>query len=206
MHKGLIVSLIAATLGLGLPVDAQAQEDDVLVRWGEEVSELERKEMALANEAAWRAEIAAAVASSLANLPDLALARRMADPARLDQLADGLNDLYGASREVLYYRFAPAFADWAVEPAGKASRELDRRLDRVSSLIINLDAPMAPLPDDLARLPLFRKLDLLSRSMETMRPKFKQIMRSKDIVDLNLLKDVHSEFRAVKEIVRSLRR
>ena len=121
MHKGLIVSLIAATLGLGLPVDAQAQEDDVLVRWGEEVSELERKEMALANEAAWRAEIAAAVASSLANLPDLALARRMADPARLDQLADGLNDLYGASREVLYYRFAPAFADWAVEPAGKAS-------------------------------------------------------------------------------------
>jgi hypothetical protein len=204
--KGLIVSLIAITLVLGVSIDARAQEDDTLVRWGEEVSELERMEMTLGNEAAWRAEIAAAVASSVANLPDLALARRMADPARLDQLADGLNELYGASREVLYYRFAPAFADWAVEPARKASRELDRRLDRVSSMIIKLDAPTAALPDDLARLPLFSKLDLLSRSMDTMRPKFKQIMRATDIIDLNLLKDVNSEFRVAKEIVRALRR
>jgi hypothetical protein len=115
-------------LVLGVSFDARAQEDDVLVRWGEEVSELERKEM-----------------------------------------------------------------------------ELGRRLDRVSSLIIHLDAPMVPLPDDLVRLPLFTKLELLFRSMETMRPKFKQIMRSTDIIDLNLLKDVNSEFRAVQEIVRSLR-
>ena len=129
--KCLVVSLILLPLVLGAPVDARAQEDDVLVRRGEEVSELERKEMELANEAAWRADITATVAASLANLPDLALARSMAEPARLDQLANGLDRLYGAPREVLYYRFAPAFADWAVEPASGLLARHQRCLSQV---------------------------------------------------------------------------
>ena len=202
--KGFIVSLVGATLVLVASVDAFGQEDDALVRWGKDVSDTERNRLEIAGEASWRAVIDALTAASMANLPGPELVRRWAESSRMSAFGSRLRDLYGTSRELLYYRHAPASAVWAVTEARKASEELEKRLDRVSDFIVDLEAQTAPLPEDLARLPLFSRLTLLSRMLEALRPKLNRIVQSKDIVDVALLREVNSEFRAIREIIRIL--
>ncbi len=204
--RGLIVSLVATTLVLAASVDAFGQEDDKLVQWVTELSELERVDMEIASDATWGAKIDALIAASTPNLPGPELVRRWAESSSMSAFRSRLRDLYGTSRELLYYRHAPASAMWAVTEARKASKELEKRLDRVSDFMVDLEAPRAPLPEDLARLPLFSRLTLLSRMLEALRPKLNRIVQAKDIVDLALLREVHSEFRAMREIIRTLQR
>ena len=202
--RGLIVSLVATTLVLAVSVDAFGQKDDKIVQWVRELSELERVEMEIASDAAWRAKIDALIAVSTPNLPDPELVRRWAESPCMSAFGSQLRDLYGSSRELLYYRHAPASAVWADTEARKVSKELEKRLDRVSDFMVDLEAPTAPLPEDLARLPLFSRLTLLSRMLEALRPKLNRIVQSKDIVDVALLRKVNSEFRAIREIIRIL--
>ena len=67
--RGLLVSLVATTLVLAVSVDAFGQKDDKIVQWVRELSELERVEMEIASDAAWRAKIDALIAVSTPNLP-----------------------------------------------------------------------------------------------------------------------------------------
>jgi hypothetical protein len=95
-------------------------------------------------------------------LPDPVEIRRLAEPEGRARLGSRLREFYGAPSDILYYRFAPEGPDWPIKGVREAARVLKAQLDRVSSLLPDLQMEPVPLPRGLARLPLDRRLALMS--------------------------------------------
>jgi len=63
-----------------------------------------------------------------------------------------------------------------------------------------------PLPDNLARLSLDRRLAVMSRLLSRVRGKLNQVVAASDIVDIPLLRMIDSELRTIRSISEHLRR
>ncbi len=139
-------------------------------------------------------------------LRDPVALRRLVEPAGRAALISRLRDFYGASRNMLSYRFAPEGPDWAIQGVGRAAEELEERLDRVLSLLPDLQMAPLPLPGNLARLPLDRRLAVMSRLLSRVRGRLNQVVGASDIVDIPLLRMIDGELRTIRIIAEQFRR
>ena len=139
-------------------------------------------------------------------LPDPVVLRRLAEPTGRAALMSRLRDLYGASRDILYYRFAPEGSDWSIQGVGRAAEALEHQLDRVSSLLPDFQMDPIPLPENLERLPLDRRLGVMSRFLGRVRGRLNQVVNAADVVDIPLLRMIDSELRTIRILAGQFRR
>ena len=76
----------------------------------------------------------------------------------------------------------------------------------MASYLVEFPPNPRPLPENLESMPLFRKLNLISRLVGSLQPKLRRVVRSPDIVDVPLLRLIDSEFQAIKVITGEIRR
>ena len=74
------------------------------------------------------------------------------------------------------------------------------------SYLVEFPPNPRPLLENLESMPLFRKLNLISRLVGSLQPKLRRVVRSPDIVNAPLLRLIDSEFQAIKVITGEIRR
>ena len=131
---------------------------------------------------------------------------RLHERGSIDAFVSSIRDFYASAREILTYRYAPQAAAWAIEDAKDTAGDLEDKVERVVSYLLEFPPNPRPLPENLESMPLFRKLNLISGLVGSLQPKLRRVVRSPDIVDVPLLRLIDSEFQAIKVITGEIRR
>ena len=131
---------------------------------------------------------------------------RLNERGDIDGFVSSIRDFYTSAREILAYRYAPQAATWAIADAKDTAGDLEDKVDRVASYLVEFPPNPRPLPENLESMPLFHKLNLISRLVGSLRPRLRRVVRSPDIVDVPLLRLIDSEFQAIKVITGEIRR
>ncbi len=131
---------------------------------------------------------------------------RLDERGDIEAFVSSINDFYASARDILSYRYAPEGATWAIDEAKETAEDLEDRIDKVASYLVEFAPNPRLRPENLEAMPLFRKLTLISRLVSSLRPKLRRVVRSPDIVDIRLLRIIDSELQTIKVITGKIRR
>ncbi len=131
---------------------------------------------------------------------------RLDERGDIEAFVSSIRDFYASARDILSYRYAPEGATWAIDEAKETAEDLEDRVDKVASYLVEFAPNPRLRPEDLEAMPFFRKLTVISRLVGSLQPKLRRVVRSPDIVDIPLLRIIDSELQTIKVITGEIRR